>query len=75
VGVGGRLPIPSPPDEDDNQIYNTRPVLHGTRVNIITNVKLEAQYGPQMKAFRRAGVDGLTLLYERHNTQLVLKLR
>jgi hypothetical protein len=73
-GVGAQLPIPSPPDEDDNEIYNMRPVLHGTRVNITTYMQPAAQYGGPMRAFRRAGVDGLTLLCERHNTQLVLNL-
>jgi hypothetical protein len=33
-----------------------------------------AQYGPPMDPFRRAGIDGLTLLYERHSTQLIVKL-
>jgi hypothetical protein len=28
-----------------------------------------------MPTFRRAGVDGLTLLYERHSKQLIVKLR
>jgi hypothetical protein len=53
-GVGAILPLRYPPDEDedDNEIYNTTPVLHGTRINIITHLHPEAQYGPPMKAFR-----------------------
>jgi hypothetical protein len=37
-GAGARLPIPSRLDGDDNEIYNTMPVLHGTCINIITHV-------------------------------------
>jgi hypothetical protein len=36
--VGDRLPIPYPSDEYNNKIYIRRPVLHGTRINIITHV-------------------------------------
>jgi hypothetical protein len=74
-GVGARCPIPSRPEPDDIDDYNTSPVTHGTRVNIITHLPTAENYGPGMSSFRRAGVDGLTLLYERHPAQLVIKLR
>jgi hypothetical protein len=74
-GVGARLAAPAAPEPEDDEIYNSAPVSHGTRVNIITHLPLAENYGPAMTTFRRAGVDGLTLLYERHSTQLIVKLR
>jgi hypothetical protein len=73
-GVGARLPIPSPPDGDDDEVVNSRPMIHGAIVNIITHVLPAAHYGPPMDTFRRAGIDGLTRLDERHSTQLIVKL-
>jgi hypothetical protein len=74
-GVGARCPIPSRPEPDYIDDYNTSPVTHRTRVNIITHLPTAENYGPGMSLFRRAGVDGLTLLYERQPAQLVIKLR
>jgi hypothetical protein len=72
--VGARLPIPSPPSIGDDEFVNYRSMIHGMVVNIIMHILLVAQYGPPTDTFRRAGIDGLTLLYERHSTQLVVKL-
>jgi hypothetical protein len=74
-GLGARCQIPSRPEPDDIDDCNTSPVKHVTRVNIITHLPAAKNYGPGMSSFRRAGVDGLTLLYERHPAQLVIKLR
>jgi hypothetical protein len=74
-GVGARLAAPEAPEPEDDELYISAPVNHGTRVNIITHFPLAENYGPAMTTFRRAGVDGLTLIYERHSTQLIVKLR
>jgi hypothetical protein len=58
-----------------SMITTPPPVTHGTRVNIITHLPTAEIYGPGMSSFCRAGVDGLTLLYERHPAQLVIELR
>jgi hypothetical protein len=50
-------------------------VTQVTSVNIITHLPAAENYGPGMSSFWRACVDGLTLLYERHPAQLVIKLR
>jgi hypothetical protein len=42
--------------------------------NDLMELPLAENYGPAMTTFRRAGVDGLTLLDERHSTQLIVKL-
>jgi hypothetical protein len=74
-GVGDRLENPVAPEPEDDELYSSASVSHGTRVNIITHLPLAEIYGPAMTTFSRAGVDGLTLLYERHSTQLIVKLR
>jgi hypothetical protein len=74
-GVGATLAAPAEPEPEDDELYSSAPVSHGTRVNIITHLPLAKHYGPAMTTFRRAGVDRLTLIYERHSTQLIVKLR
>jgi hypothetical protein len=45
-GVGARCTIPSPPNAEDDTIYNTTPVLHGTHVNVITHLPPAVDYAP-----------------------------
>jgi hypothetical protein len=73
--VGARLAAPAAPEPEDDELYSSAPVSHGTKVNIITRLPLVENYGPAMTTLRRAGVDGLTLIYEHHSTQLIVKLR
>jgi hypothetical protein len=74
-GVGARLAAHATPEPEDDELYSSAPVNHGTRVNIITHLPLAKIYGPTMTTFRRSGVDSLTLIYELHSTQLIVKLR
>jgi hypothetical protein len=49
-------------------------MLCSTRINVITPLPYDVYWGPPMETFIRAGVDSLTMIYQRHMTQLTLKL-
>jgi hypothetical protein len=74
-GVGARPMAPTGPAPEDDELCNSAPVSHDIWVNISTYLPLAENYGPAINTFRQAGVDGLTLLYERNSTQLIVKLR
>jgi hypothetical protein len=43
-GVGARLTAPATPESEDDELYRSAPVIHGTRVNIITHLPLAKKY-------------------------------
>jgi hypothetical protein len=63
-GVGARCPHPAPDDDDAMHIGRSAVPPDGTRLNVVTHLLTELEYGVAMSHFARHILDGFSFLYK-----------
>jgi hypothetical protein len=71
-GIGPRQKPPAV-SKVNNQVAQS--LCHGTRVNLITNLKAAQQYGLPLKGWSRIGIEGATYMYGFNKKDLCLKVK